>query len=258
MERVFEFKDIPDEKCVKLVAIKLKKHASIWWENLKRQQEREGRNKIKIWDKIRQELKQAFVVYHNLNTTMMIVDESSLCHNLFYIRCISQGKVCNVIINSGSCENVVANYMVEKLKLPTKVHLHPYKLQWLRKGNEVKVMKHCCVQFYIGNKYQDEIWCDVIPMDACHLFLGRPCQYDCQAHHDGYKNTYSFIKDGVKIMLTPLKLKDRPKRQEEDKAFITMSGLNKAYHESSLLCLLLVCEKNEVSSPLSKDVKSII
>ncbi|EOX92171.1 Gag-pol polyprotein-like protein [Theobroma cacao] len=299
VERVFELKDIPDEKSVKLVAIKLKKHASIWWENLKRQREREGLYKIRTWDKMRRELKRKFLPKHyrqeifikfhnlrqktmtveeytmefeqlhmkcdvqepeeqtvarylgglnveiadivqlqpywnlndvirlalkssvtipppkvnssktassndkkttftrasnvnkkcfkcqgfghiasdcsnrriislveeedyanweklkpvydeyddeeieevsadhgealivrrNLNTAMMTKDESWFRHNIFYTRCTSQGKVCNVIIDSGSYENVIANYMVEKLKLPTEVHPHPYKLQ---------------------------------------------------------------------------------------------------------------------------------
>lgn len=34
-------------------------------------------------------------------------------------------------------------------------------------------------------------------MDACHLLLGRPWQFDRQAIHDGAKNAYSFKKDGV-------------------------------------------------------------
>lgn len=42
-------------------------------------------------------------------------------------------------------------------------------------------------------------------MDACHLLLGHPWQYDRQAIHDGLKNTYSFKKDGVKIVSAPLK-----------------------------------------------------
>ncbi|XP_019236832.1 PREDICTED: uncharacterized protein LOC109217055 [Nicotiana attenuata] len=33
-------------------------------------------------------------------------------------------------------------------------------------------------------------------MDACHLVLGRPGQYDKRVIHDGYGNTYSFIIDG--------------------------------------------------------------
>ncbi|XP_021300358.1 uncharacterized protein LOC110428775 [Herrania umbratica] len=100
---------------------------------------------------------EALIVRRNLNTAIMTEDESWLCYNIFYTRCTSQRKVCNVNIDSRSYENVVANYMVEKLKLPTNVHLHPYKLQCLRKGNEVKVMKHCFVHFSNGNKYEDEV-----------------------------------------------------------------------------------------------------
>lgn len=64
VERVFDFKDIPDDRKVKLVAIKFKKHASIWWENLRRQREREGRNKIRTWDKMKRELKRKFLPSH--------------------------------------------------------------------------------------------------------------------------------------------------------------------------------------------------
>ena len=42
-------------------------------------------------------------------------------------------------------------------------------------------------------------------MDACHLLLGRPWQYDRKVIHDGGKNTYTFWKDGSKIILLPLK-----------------------------------------------------
>ena len=151
---------------------------------------------------------EALVVHRNLNATMLTEDESWLRHNIFYTRCTVKAKVCKVIIDSGSCENVVTNYMVEKLKLSTMAHPHPYKLQWLRKENEVKVTRQCCIQFSIGSKYQDEVWCDVIPMDACHLLLGRPWQYDREAIHDWFKNTYSFIKDDIKIVLTPLRHND--------------------------------------------------
>ena len=36
VERIFDFKDVPENCKVKIVAIKLGKHASIWWEHLKR------------------------------------------------------------------------------------------------------------------------------------------------------------------------------------------------------------------------------
>lgn len=61
VERIFEFKDYSDEKRVKLVAIKLKKYASLWWENLRREREREGRRPIRTWEKMKRELRKRFI-----------------------------------------------------------------------------------------------------------------------------------------------------------------------------------------------------
>jgi hypothetical protein len=61
------------------------------------------------------------------------------------------------------------------------------------------------INFFIGKTYKDEIWCDVILMDACHLLLGRPWKYDKKVMHDGGKKTYTFWKDGSKFILFPLK-----------------------------------------------------
>jgi hypothetical protein len=76
-------------------------------------------------------------------------------------------------------------------------------LEWLKKGNKVIVSKRCLVHFSISTKYKDNTWCDVVAMDACHLLLRRPWQYDRNAHYDGRKNTYSFLLDNVKLTLLP-------------------------------------------------------
>ncbi|KAJ0589753.1 putative nucleotidyltransferase, Ribonuclease H [Helianthus annuus] len=127
-----------------------------------------------------------------------------LRNNIFRTKCTSKGKVCTIIIDGGSCENMVAMSMVEKLGLQVEPHPDPYQLTWLKKGNVVKVNQRCLVKFSIGAQYSDEVWCEVIPMDACHVLLGRPWQYDRKTKHDGFKNTYSFKKDGINIVLTPL------------------------------------------------------
>jgi Zinc knuckle len=134
-------------------------------------------------------------------------DELWLRHNIFHTKCISGGKVYNVIIDGGSCENVVSNMMVEKLGLNTEDHPQPCKLSWLKKGSEVKVSKRCLVKFSIGKRYTDEVWCDVVHMDACHILLGRPWQFDRRTKHDGFNNTYTFHKDGVSIILGPSDLR---------------------------------------------------
>ncbi|GKD08628.1 hypothetical protein Tco_1188313 [Tanacetum coccineum] len=43
--------------------------------------------------------------------------------------------------------------------------------KWLKKGGEVTVFKHVHVPFSMGNTHKDNVWCDVGPMDACHLLL---------------------------------------------------------------------------------------
>ncbi|XP_052621730.1 uncharacterized protein LOC128127310 [Lactuca sativa] len=97
--------------------------------------------------------------------------------NIFHTRCYVQGKVYSVIIDGGSCTNVASTSMVEKLGIPTMKHQKPYKLQWLNDSGEVRVTKQVMVSFRIG-RYEDEVLCDVVPMQATHLLLGRPWQYD--------------------------------------------------------------------------------
>ncbi|GJY57039.1 hypothetical protein Tco_0456154 [Tanacetum coccineum] len=46
VERIFDLRDIPDNVKVKLVAIKLKKYASLWWEHIQLQRYRNGKHKI--------------------------------------------------------------------------------------------------------------------------------------------------------------------------------------------------------------------
>ena len=114
--------------------------------------------------------------------------EDWLRTNIFHTTCTIAEQVCKMIIDSGSCENVVSEEAVKKLQLKTDSHPKPYKLSWLKKGSEVTVDKRCLVSFSIGRKYFDNAWCDVVSMDACHLLLGRPWQYDRSVVHDGRQN----------------------------------------------------------------------
>jgi len=47
IERAFEYTDISDDKKMKLVALKLRRHASIWWNNVLSKRARKGKGKIR-------------------------------------------------------------------------------------------------------------------------------------------------------------------------------------------------------------------
>jgi hypothetical protein len=94
-------------------------------------------------------------------------------NSLFKTTCKTKDRVCKVIIDSGSTDNLVSTERVEKLELDMTAHPMSYKVSWLHKGHQVTVTKQCLVEFKIGG-YRDEILCDVIHMDVCHVLLGRP------------------------------------------------------------------------------------
>jgi hypothetical protein len=132
------------------------------------------------------------------------VESSIQRTRLFRTACKTKDRVCKVIVDSSSTDNLVSTEMVEKLELETTDHPSPYKVSWLQKGHQVNVTKQCLVEFMIGG-YNDKILCDVIPMDVFHLLLGRPWQYDRNVIHDGRMNTYTLEKNERTHMLLPIK-----------------------------------------------------
>ncbi|XP_074284012.1 uncharacterized protein LOC141608569 [Silene latifolia] len=122
---------------------------------------------------------------------------------LFHTKCQVGDKWCSVIIDGGSCTNVASSEMVSKLGLSTSEHPSPYSLHWLNNGSKVKVSKQVRVGLTMGS-YSDEVLCDVIPMDACHILLGRPWQFDRDVIHRGKSNEYELRDKGKKIVLKPM------------------------------------------------------
>jgi hypothetical protein len=46
--------------------------------------------------------------------------------------------------------------------------------------------------------------CDVAPISACHLLLGRPWQFDLDATHGGHYNCFSFVHKEVHHVFKPM------------------------------------------------------
>jgi hypothetical protein len=94
-------------------------------------------------------------------------------HNLFQIFFVVKDCLVRTIIDRGSCNNLVSAEFVTKIGLMTRLHTHPYYIQWLNNSGKTKVTHTTHVHFSIGT-YHDYIDCDIVPMQACSLLLGRP------------------------------------------------------------------------------------
>ena len=113
------------------------------------------------------------------------------------------GRYIGLIIDSGSCTNVASTTLVSKLNLTTTKHPHLYHLQWLNNEGALKGQSRLWFFFTIGG-YTDEVVGDVVPVNASHLLLRRPWQFDCEVEYNGRANTYSVSKDGKRVLVTPL------------------------------------------------------
>ncbi|KAH7666199.1 hypothetical protein IHE45_13G085600 [Dioscorea alata] len=68
--------------------------------------------------------------------TPRVVEEDWLRTNIFQPTYTILGKVCNFVIDAGSCENIIPATVVQKLEIKTEEHPKPYKFAWLKKGGE--------------------------------------------------------------------------------------------------------------------------
>ena len=105
-----------------------------------------------------------------------------------------------MITDSGSIDNIVYVEVVERLKLNTIKHTRVFSLQ---KGHEVLINEECEIELQFG-KYKDNILCDVMPMDVCHIFSGRPWQCDSGDMHDGMRNVHRFCHNVIGHNLLPM------------------------------------------------------
>lgn len=126
---------------------------------------------------------------------------------------------------------------------------------WITDGARIKVTEICRVPLSIGKFYKDEVVCDVVDMNACHLLFGRPWQYDLETIHDGKNNICRFVKDGKKITLLPLGFKHNSESWKVEN-LMTVSSVGAEFvgkvKESKEVHLLIVKEFLAVGRDESK------
>ena len=82
-------------------------------------------------------------------------------------------------------------------------HPKPYRVSWIKDKHKLLVNGQRVVESKIG-KYFDKILRDIMPMDCCHILLGRPWQHDKRVMCDGRLNQYTLWMIVIKKTLVPL------------------------------------------------------
>ena len=90
-------------------------------------------------------------------TSKATEEDDWLRNNIFQPTCTIKDKVCLFVIDGSSYENIVLVEVVQKLNIQTEKHPKPYKLAWLKKGDQVAMHKRALVPFSIGLKYKDVV-----------------------------------------------------------------------------------------------------
>ncbi|XP_074297308.1 uncharacterized protein LOC141628014 [Silene latifolia] len=184
--------------------------------------------------------KEMFVV-RNLHIQSTPIEKEQR-EQIFHARCKVHGKTCNLIIDSGSCTNAVATELVDSFKLETRNHHKPYMLHWLNENSGIKVKKQALLSFVMG-PYEDEVWCDVLPMSACHILLGRPWQFDREVVHQGRDNIYIVSKGKNRFHLKPLSPNKVKKKNEN--LFMNAKEFVEALEQGEQAYVLMVRDVEE-------------
>ncbi|KAK8954475.1 hypothetical protein KSP39_PZI002180 [Platanthera zijinensis] len=136
-------------------------------------------------------------------------DEDWRRTTIFYTYFPSAGGPCKLAIDSGSCVNIVAQRGLKRMQVKAEPHPHPYRVIWVDK-TAIQVTQRCLIPIRLAT-FEDNVWCDVIPMDVAHVLLGRPWLYDRDVTSYGRSNTYTFFDKGKKITLSPTRPKEKSK-----------------------------------------------
>lgn len=104
---------------------------------------------------------------------------------------------------------MISEQLVKKLNLKTTPQSKPYPLGWLKKDTKMQVTAHCTFKFSINGKYMDQVTCDVVPLEVCHIVLGSPYLWDRDATYLRRENIWKLVKDGKRFHILASKEKKK-------------------------------------------------
>jgi len=194
-------------------------------------------------------------VVRRLLYTPTQADESQR-KRIFEGMCSVTNRVCKLVIDNCSCENLVSQSLVEHLKLKTQPHPAPYNIGWIKKGPSMKITQQCYLPLSLGKTYRSDILCDVVEMDACHVLLGRSWQFDVDATYRGRDNTYVFSWNNKQIVVV-LSHPSSISLKVEEKTLLSIAFNENEFVEDmkkakSCVCLIVKGMEQDIPTPPEK------
>ena len=115
--------------------------------------------------------------------------------------------------------------------------------------------KQYLVSFSIG-LYQDQVLCDVLDLDACHVLLGRPWQHDRRTQHDGFTNVYTVLHEGKKknLLLLPPHKTIPTSKPKQPRHLISRKGCKKLVRSGDYVFILFVKEVSKEENPMHPSI----
>ncbi|GJU05235.1 transposon ty3-I gag-pol polyprotein [Tanacetum coccineum] len=113
-------------------------------------------------------------------------------NKIFQTKCLVKETICYMIIDGGSCKNLVSMDLVKAFKLPTKPHPSPYQIGRIKKGLALKATKICNVPLANRKHYNELVTYDVVDMETRHEF---------QAERKETGESYALVVKGVKDVM---------------------------------------------------------
>lgn len=95
----------------------------------------------------------------------------------------STKQLCSLVIDNGSCTNVIFVESAGKLGFKIEPHPNLYYVTWVT-NTFLKVQDRCLVSYSMG-EIVDIVTCDVLPLKVCHILLGRLRLLHKKITHDG-------------------------------------------------------------------------
>ena len=84
-----------------------------------------------------------------------------------YTSSTHERKNYKVMIDGGSCVNIISKTALEKIGLKTKPRSHLYNVNWVDKTAQY-IIQHCQVPINMSS-YKDRVWCDVLDRHCTHF-----------------------------------------------------------------------------------------